>query len=205
MEEDVRPQTEALIVIDIQNDFCEGGALEVPGGSEIVQPVNALMQDFRVVVLSQDWHPARHSSFASEHPGKQPLELIEMPYGPQVLWPDHCIQGSVGAAFHPDLDVDCADLILRKGFRREIDSYSAFYENDRTTPTGLHGYLRERGVTRVVVVGLALDFCVQYSAVDAATHGFETVVLPEFCRAIDVNGSLDDARRDFVAHGVRQE
>ena len=198
----MRPDTDALLVIDVQNDFCPGGALAVPGGDEIVPGVNALMRDFPVVVLSQDWHPAGHSSFASEHPGKDPYDMVEMPYGPQVLWPDHCIQGSHGAAFHPDLDTDRADLILRKGFRKTIDSYSAFFENDHRTPTGLEGYLRSRGVTSVTVAGLATDFCVNFSAVDAAKLGFAVEVRGDLSRAIDLNGSLDAARSGMREAGV---
>ena len=157
----MHPKTHALIVIDVQNDFCPGGALAVAGGDDIVSGINALMDDFGVVVLTQDWHPAGHSSFASSHAGKSPLELIDMPYGPQVLWPDHCIQGTTGADFHADLRTD-ADLIIRKGMNPAIDSYSAFFENDHTTPTGLEGYLRTRGITDVTLVGLATDFCVYY-------------------------------------------
>lgn len=198
----MRPDTHALIVIDVQNDFCEGGALAVPGGSEVVAPINTLMAGFGVVVLSQDWHPAGHSSFASQHPGKAPLEMIEMPYGPQVLWPDHCVQGSSGAAFHDALDTDRAQMIVRKGFRPGIDSYSAFFENDHATPTGLEGYLRSRGITHVTLAGLALDFCVNYSAVDAAKLGFATEVVTDACRAIDLNGSLDAARDGMAAAGV---
>lgn len=198
----MRPTDEALIVIDIQNDFCPGGALAVPGGDEIVAPVNALMDEFAVRVFTQDWHPADHASFASQHPGKAPMEMTEMPYGPQVLWPDHCVQGTLGAAFHPDLRTDPADLIIRKGFRREIDSYSAFYENDRTTPTGLEGYLRSRGVESVTLVGLATDFCVNYSALDAARLGFRVRVVESLCRAIDLDGSLDAARSAMAGAGV---
>lgn len=194
--------TQALIVIDVQNDFCPGGALAVPEGDLIVPGITALMTEFPVVILTQDWHPAGHSSFASEHPGKAPMEMTEMPYGPQVLWPDHCIQGSIGAQFHPDLTVDRADLILRKGFNRAIDSYSAFFENDRTTPTGLEGYLRTRGITRLTMVGLATDFCVNYSAVDAAKLGFEVTVRQDLCRAIDFGGSLAAAQAGMTQAGV---
>jgi nicotinamidase/pyrazinamidase len=194
--------TQALIVIDVQNDFCPGGALAVPEGDLIVPGINALMAEFPVVILTQDWHPAGHSSFASEHPGKAPMEMTEMPYGPQVLWPDHCIQGSIGAQFHPDLTVDRADLILRKGFNRAIDSYSAFFENDRTTPTGLEGYLRTRGITRLTMVGLATDFCVNYSAVDAAKLGFDVTVRQDLCRAIDFGGSLAAAQAGMTQAGV---
>lgn len=193
--------THALIVIDVQNDFCPGGALAVPNGDEIVAPINAMMPDFDAVILTQDWHPAGHSSFASSHPGKAPYDLVEMPYGPQVLWPDHCVQGTPGAEFHPDLRTD-ADLILRKGFRSAIDSYSAFFENDRTTPTGLEGYLRNRGIDRLTLVGLATDFCVHYSAVDAARLGFDVTVRTDACRAIDLDGSLAAAKQAMQTAGV---
>ncbi len=195
-------QTEALVVIDVQNDFCPGGALAVAGGDEIVEGINTLMNGFTTVVLTQDWHPAGHSSFASEHPGKSPLELVTMPYGRQVLWPDHCIQGSRGAAFHPRLRTDPAQLILRKGFRRSIDSYSAFFENDHATPTGLEGYLRTRGIERLVMVGLATDFCVHFSAVDGARLGFDVEVREGLCRAIDLDGSLAAAREAMRGAGV---
>ncbi len=201
----MRPATEALIVIDVQNDFCPGGALAVEGGDRIVDPINALMGDFQVRVLTQDWHPAGHSSFASQHPGHDAFGEIEMPYGPQVLWPDHCVQGSNGAAFHPGLNTDPADLIIRKGFRAAIDSYSAFFENDHTTPTGLEGYLRTRGVTALTLVGLATDFCVNFSAVDAAKLGFDVTVREDLCRAIDLNGSLAAARDGMRAAGVALE
>ena len=192
----------ALIVIDLQNDFCPGGALAVAGGDEIVSGINALMVTSGAVVLTQDWHPAGHSSFASQHPGLDPYALLEMDYGPQVLWPDHCVQGSHGADFHAGLDMNRADLIIRKGFRRGIDSYSAFFENDRTTPTGLEGYLRNRGITRLDFVGLATDFCVAWSALDAARLGFEARVLTELCRGIDLNGSMPKALADLRAAGV---
>ena len=192
----------ALIVIDVQNDFCPKGALAVAGGDEIVAGINALMGQFDAVVLTQDWHPAGHSSFATSHAGKSPYDLIDMPYGPQVLWPDHCIQGTDGAAFHPALDSDHADLIIRKGYNPAIDSYSAFFENDHKTPTGLEGYLRTRGIAKVTLVGLALDFCVNYSAIDAAKLGFDVTVRKELCRAIDLNGSLADAEAAMAAAGV---
>jgi nicotinamidase/pyrazinamidase len=195
--------THALLVIDVQNDFCPGGALAVPGGDEIVPGINALMDDFDAVILTQDWHPPGHSSFASQHPGKAPMEMTEMPYGPQVLWPDHCVQGSPGGAFHPDLDADRADMIVRKGFRRDVDSYSAFFENDHETPTGLEGYLRTRGISRLTLVGLATDFCVNFSAVDAAKLGFETVVREDLARAIDFDGSLAAARDGMRSAGVK--
>jgi nicotinamidase/pyrazinamidase len=196
---------EALVVIDVQNDFCPGGALAVPGGDEIVPGINALMAEFAAVILTQDWHPADHASFASQHAGKAPFETVEMPYGEQVLWPDHCVQGAPGAAFHPDLDTERAQLIIRKGFHREIDSYSAFFENDRTTPTGLEGYLRTRGIDRLTLVGLATDFCVNYSALDAARLGFEVTVREDLCRAIDLEGSLAAAREAMRKAGVRLE
>ena len=193
--------SKALIVIDVQNDFCPGGALAVAGGDEIVPGINALMDDFDTVILTQDWHPAGHSSFASSHDGMDPMSLIEMPYGPQVLWPDHCIQGTEGAAFHSDLRTD-GDLIIRKGYNPAIDSYSAFFENDHTTPTGLEGYLRTRGITDLTMVGLALDFCVNYSAVDAAKLGFNVTVQQDLCRAIDFDGSLAVARDGMADAGV---
>lgn len=191
-----------LIVVDVQNDFCPGGALAVPDGDAVVPVINRLSGRFAHRVLTQDWHPAGHSSFASSHPGKAPFETTEMPYGTQVLWPDHCVQGSAGAAFHHDLAQDGAELVIRKGFRPAIDSYSAFFENDRTTPTGLAGYLRDRGFGRVVLVGLATDFCVAYSALDARRLGFETVVAIDACRAIDLNGSLDAAMTEMAEAGV---
>ncbi|MFT6932076.1 MAG: nicotinamidase/pyrazinamidase [Paracoccaceae bacterium] len=199
----MRPTNEALIVIDLQNDFCPGGALAVPGGDEIVPKINALMAEFQAVILTQDWHPAGHSSFASSHPGKAPMEMTEMPYGPQVLWPDHCIQGSTGAEFHPNLDSNRADLIIRKGYDPAIDSYSAFFENDHTTATGLEGYLRSRGITKLTMVGLATDFCVNYSAVDAAKLGFAVEVRSDLARAIDFAGSLAAAMHGMTAAGVR--
>ncbi len=194
--------THALIVIDVQNDFCPGGALAVAGGDEVVAPINAMMGDFDAVILTQDWHPAGHSSFASSHTGKSPFEVIEMPYGPQVLWPDHCVQGSQGAEFHPDLRTD-ADLIIRKGFRSAIDSYSAFFENDQTTPTGLKGYLETRGLSRVTLVGLATDFCVHYSAVDAARLGLDVTVRLDACRGIDMDGSMAAAEQAMRQAGVK--
>lgn len=193
---------QALIVIDLQNDFCPGGALEVPEGDLIVAGINSLMPDFDAVILTQDWHPAGHSSFASAHNDHGPYDLIDMPYGPQVLWPDHCIQGSIGAKFHTELQQDRADLIIRKGYNPAIDSYSAFFENDHKTPTGLEGYLRTRGITELMMVGLALDFCVNFSAVDAANLGFDVTVRRDLCRAIDLNGSLDAALDGMKAAGV---
>lgn len=192
----------ALIVIDVQNDFCPGGALAVPGGDEVVPLINAMMPDFDAVILTQDWHPSGHKSFASSHLGKSPYDMIDMPYGAQVLWPDHCVQGTEGAAFHPGLRVD-SDLILRKGFRPGIDSYSAFFENDQTTPTGLEGYLRTRGIDRLTMAGLATDFCVHFSAVDAARLGFEVTVRMGACRAIDLDGSLAAATDAMTQTGVR--
>lgn len=181
---------EALVVVDLQNDFCPGGALGVDGGHEIVPIINGLIERFDHVLLTQDWHPAGHLSFASSHPGKAPFETTEMPYGIQTLWPDHCVQGTSGAEFHPGLIARKAELIIRKGFRPEIDSYSTFFENDRVTPTGLAGYLRERGIERITLAGIATDFCVAYSALDARKLGFEVTVLLEACRAIDLEGSL---------------
>ena len=194
--------TQALIVVDVQNDFCPGGALAVPGGDEVVVPINAMMKDFETVILTQDWHPAGHSSFASSHPGMSPLEILEMSYGTQVLWPDHCIQGSQGAAFHPALDLS-GDLIIRKGFRSAIDSYSAFFENDQLTPTGLEGYLRSRGISELTFVGLATDFCVAFSALDAARLGFQAKVELAACRGIDLGGSLAKSLTDMQAAGVQ--
>jgi nicotinamidase/pyrazinamidase len=198
----MRQSYEAILVIDVQNDFCPGGALAVAGGDEIVAPINALVPDFPVRVFTQDWHPADHLSFASQHDGAAPMSVIDMPYGPQVLWPDHCIIGSDGAAFHAGLNTNPADLVIRKGFRREIDSYSAFFENDHKTPTGLDGYLKSRGVEAVTLVGLATDFCVNYSAVDAAKLGFKVTVIESLCRAIDFDGSLDAAKAGMIEAGV---
>jgi nicotinamidase/pyrazinamidase len=191
-----------LIIIDVQNDFCPGGALPVPQGDEVVSPINRLGQLFEHVALTQDWHPRGHSSFASSHNGCKPFEIIEASYGPQTLWPDHCVQGTPGAQLHASLSVSHAELILRKGFRRDIDSYSAFFENDRKTPTGLGGYLRERGFTRVFLAGLALDYCVRYSAEDAQALGFVAVIIEDACRAINAAGSLEDARRSFWRHNI---
>jgi nicotinamidase/pyrazinamidase len=193
---------DVLIVVDLQNDFCPGGALAVTGGDEIVPLVNGLIERAPHVVLTQDWHPAGHSSFASSHPGRAPFETIEVSYGAQTLWPDHCVQGSRGAEFHPRLRWSRAELIVRKGFRPAIDSYSAFFENDRTTPTGLGGYLRERGLTRLVLCGLATDYCVAYSALDAARLGFAVTVRLTACRAIDLGGSLAAALRRLADAGV---
>jgi nicotinamidase/pyrazinamidase len=198
----MRPQSEALVVIDVQNDFCPGGALAVADGDAILPRINGLMTEFATVVLTQDWHPADHASFADNHPGAAPFSLTQMPYGPQVLWPRHCVQGTVGAAFHPGLNTDPAQVIIRKGFRPQIDSYSAFFENDRQTPTGLEGFLRSRGVTALTLVGLATDYCVAYSALDAARLGFGATVLMGACRAIDLNGSLAEAEARMAAAGV---
>lgn len=192
----------ALIVIDVQNDFCPGGALAVPGGDEILPPVNRLIAAFDHVVLTQDWHPNGHSSFASSHAGQAPFGSIRMPYGDQTLWPDHCVQGTAGAEFHRGLAWTKAELVIRKGFRQAIDSYSAFYENDRTTPTGLAGYLHERGFGKLVLVGLATDFCVAYSALDAMRLGFDTTVALDACRAIDLSGSLAAAEEQMRKAGV---
>lgn len=193
----------ALIVVDVQNDFCPGGALAVSGGDEIIPLVNRLVGEFDHVILTQDWHPAGHSSFASSHPGKAAFETVEMPYGTQTLWPDHCVQGTAGGEFHPALEWTKAELVIRKGFRKGIDSYSAFHENDRKTPTGLAGYLRERGIGDLTLVGLATDFCVAYSAIDAMRLGFRASVLMEGCRAIDLGGSLDAMKRQMAEAGVR--
>jgi nicotinamidase/pyrazinamidase len=192
----------ALIVVDVQNDFCPGGALAVSGGDEIVPLVNRLIGEFEHVILTQDWHPAGHSSFASSHPGSEPFGTIEMPYGPQTLWPDHCVQGTTGAQFHPALEWTKAELVIRKGFRTAIDSYSTFFENDHETPTGLAGYLRERGISDVTLVGLATDFCVAYSAIDAMRLGFKATVLLDACRAIDLGGSLDTMKQKMIEEGV---
>lgn len=194
--------TDALIVIDVQNDFCPGGLLAVAGGDAIIPRINGLMADFSVRVLTQDWHPAEHMSFAANHSGADPFSMAQMPYGSQVLWPVHCVQGSAGADFHADLATDAADLVIRKGFRAAIDSYSAFFENDHETPTGLEGYLRTRGVTAVTLVGLATDFCVAYSALDAARLGFGVTVIEGATRAIDLNGSLANARGLMQAAGI---
>ncbi|MGR3660087.1 MAG: bifunctional nicotinamidase/pyrazinamidase [Paracoccaceae bacterium] len=196
------PDNHALLVIDVQNDFCPDGLLAVADGDKIVPEINALMDDFKAIILTQDWHPANHSSFATNHPGKSPFEMTEMPYGSQVLWPVHCVQGSTGAKFHKHLYTDRANLIIRKGFRAEIDSYSAFFENDHKTPTGLDGYLKTRGIDTVTIVGLATDFCVSYSAVDAAKLGYKVTVKQDLCRAIDLDGSLKAAQETMRDAGV---
>ena len=199
----MRPADEALLVIDVQNDFCPGGALAVAGGDAIIPQINALMAEIGCVVLTQDWHPADHSSFAANHPGAAAFSVIEMPYGRQVLWPVHCVQGSAGAEFHADLQTNPAQLIVRKGFRAGIDSYSAFFENDHSTPTGLEGYLLARGIKSLTLVGLATDFCVAYSAMDAAKLGFSVKLLESACRAIDLNGTLAEAKAKCLAAGVQ--
>ncbi len=198
----MHPATDALIVIDVQNDFCPGGALAVAGGDAVVPLINAMIGDFATVVLTQDWHPANHSSFAANHLGAEAYSMVDMPYGPQVLWPVHCVQGTRGADFHPRLQTDNGHMTLRKGFRAGIDSYSAFFENDRVTPTGLDGYLRSRGIAAVTLVGLATDFCVAYSALDAARLGYHVRLVETACRAIDLNGSLARARAETKAAGV---
>ncbi len=194
--------SDVLLVLDVQNDFCPGGGLAIPEGDRVVPVVNRLMQQIPHVVLTQDWHPPEHNSFASAHPGKAPYETVQAAYGEQVLWPDHCVQGTLGAEFHPDLDVGRAELITRKGFRAEIDSYSAFYENDHTTSTGLAGHLRERGIRRLFLCGLATDFCVKWSAVDGRTEGFEVSVVLDASGAIDLNGSLQTALNEMREAGI---
>jgi nicotinamidase/pyrazinamidase len=194
---------DVLIVIDVQNDFCAGGALAVPNGDGVIEPIRRVAEGFEHVVLTQDWHTADHYSFASAHAGKKPYEQIELSYGAQTLWPDHCVQGTSGAEFHPELKLTGAELIVRKGFHRTIDSYSAFFENDHTTATGLGGYLKERGFKRVFLAGLAYDFCVGYSALDARRLGLDAVVLKDACRAIDLHGSAAAMEREFVKSGVR--
>ena len=194
--------TDALLLIDLQPDFMPGGALPVRGGDEILSLINALSARFDHVLLTQDWHPPRHISFASSHPGQQPYAQIQAPYGPQTLWPVHCLQHSAGAALHPALDIPHAELILRKGFRREIDSYSAFLENDHRTPTGLAGYLRERGLQRLFLAGLAYDFCVRFSALDGKALGFEVIVLEDACRAVDLPNTVADTNAAFAAAGI---
>jgi len=196
--------SDVLIVVDVQNDFCPGGRLAVPGGDEVVMPINALAAGFAHVVLTQDWHPAGHHSFASSHPGRTPFETVPAAYGPQALWPEHCVQGSAGAAFHPALDVPHAALVLRKGFRREIDSYSAFLENDHATPTGLAGYLRERGLKRLFLCGLAYDFCVRHSAIDGTALDFECLVIEDATRAVNLPGSVLSTDQAFEEAGVQR-
>ncbi len=193
---------DVLLIIDVQSDFCPGGALAVPQGDAIVPAINRLARSFAHVVLTQDWHPPGHASFASSHPGKRPFDAIEVSYGTQILWPDHCVQGTQGAGFHPKLDIPHAELVLRKGFRSTVDSYSAFRENDRRTLTGLAGYLRERGLDRVIMCGLATDFCVAFSAIDGRQAGFDVSVVTSACRGIDVEGSLARAMRSMNEAGV---
>lgn len=193
---------DVFLVVDVQNDFCSGGALAVPDGDAVIPMIHQIEPLFRHVILTQDWHPPDHFSFASRHPGKKPFEQIATGYGPQTLWPEHCTQQTYGAAFHPMLSLPKAELILRKGFHPDIDSYSAFFENDRTTPTGLVGYLRERGLTRVFLAGLAYDYCVGYSALDARVAGFDAVILRDACRAIDLHGSVAAIEREFSQAGV---
>jgi nicotinamidase/pyrazinamidase len=199
--------SDVLLVIDPQVDFCPGGRLAVNDGDAVMPLIHDVASRFAHVIVTQDWHPAAHSSFASSHAGKKPFETVALPYGQQTLWLDHCVQSSPGAEFHPALElsrIEHVELILRKGFRREIDSYSAFYENDRATPTGLAGYLRERGLKRIFLAGLAYDYCVRYSAVDAVRAGFEAVVLEDACRAIDLNRSVETTRAEFAEAGVTQ-
>lgn len=191
-----------LLVVDVQNDFCTGGKLAVPGGEEVVPGINRLATHFEHVVLTQDWHPLGHGSFASSHPGRSPYDTVELSYGPQILWPDHCVQGTPGAQFRTELNIAHAELVLRKGYHREINSYSAFYENDHNTHTGLAGYLRERGFERVFIAGLAFDFCVRFSAEDAKREGFSVVVVEDACRGIDVNGSILATRQALAALGI---
>jgi nicotinamidase/pyrazinamidase len=196
--------SDVLLVIDVQNDFCPGGNLAVPHGDEVVPVINQLAARFAHVILTQDWHPRGHLSFASSHPGKKPFESIEVTYAKQELWPDHCVQGTPGAEFRRDLDIPHAELVLRKGYHRTIDSYSAFYENDKKTHTGLAGYLRERGLNRVFIAGLAFDFCVRFSCEDAHHEGFEAIVVEDACRGIDLAGSMDKTRRALAELGLRE-
>ncbi len=198
----IAPERDVLVIVDVQNDFCPGGALAVADGDAVVPVANALMARFDHVVLTQDWHPAGHGSFASCHPGCSPFDSVTMPYGHQTLWPDHCVQGTQGAAFHPGLHTGRAELVLRKGYHPGIDSYSAFYENDQRTPTGLTGYLRERGFSRVFLAGLATDYCVHYTGLDARREGFDVILVEDGCRAIDLNGSLARARDEMAQAGV---
>ena len=193
---------DVFLVVDIQNDFCPGGALAVAGGDEVIPVIHGIARQFQHIILTQDWHSPAHRSFASAHSGKRPFEQVCLSYGEQTLWPDHCVQGTPGAEFHPDLNLPRAELILRKGFRPEIDSYSAFFENDRKTATGLAGYLRERGLTRVFIAGLAYDYCAAYSALDARRLGFAAIIIRDACRAIDLNGSVAAMEKEFAAAGV---
>ena len=198
----INNQSDCLIVVDVQNDFCAGGALEVPDGDTVVSIINELSRKFQHRLLTQDWHPAGHTSFASSHRGKSSFDVVAMDYGDQVLWPDHCVQGSAGARFHPELDTEDAELIIRKGFVSTIDSYSAFFENDRITPTGLSGYLRTRNFERVFLAGLATDFCVAFSALDACAEGFTVFMVEDACRAIDLDGTLANAIQQMDDAGV---
>ena len=200
----LNPQTDLFLIIDVQNDFCPGGALAVNGGDEIIPLINSLTRRFDNVVLTQDWHPAGHSSFASSHEGKAPFEMIELPYGMQNLWPDHCVQGSFGAQFHENLDTDKAQMIIRKGFRPDVDSYSAFFENDQKTRTGLAGFIKERGFKRIFMAGLATDYCVGFSALDGRGLGLDVFVVEDACRAINMAGSLDAMLQQFDEHGVKR-
>lgn len=195
---------EALLIIDVQNDFCPGGALEVPNGDQIIPTINKLSREFDIVIQTQDWHPEGHSSFASSHQGKEPFETIEMPYGEQVLWPDHCVQGSSGANFHPDLETKRSQLIIRKGFRKDIDSYSAFYENDDETTTGLTGYLRDRDIDTLCAVGLATDFCVKWSVIDGIKEDFNLYVVKDAVKGIDIDGSVDQAWEEMLDKGAQK-
>ena len=195
-------ENDLLLIVDVQNDFCKGGALALPEGDEVIPVANRLARIFPHVIFTQDWHPQGHLSFASSHPGKEPYETVTLPYGKQLLWPDHCVQGTFGAEFHPDLKIPNCELVLRKGYDPLIDSYSAFFENDRKTATGLNGYLRERQINRLFLVGLATDYCVSYSALDAAKMGFEVFVIEDGCRAIDMDGSLGNAWRKMEAVSV---
>jgi nicotinamidase/pyrazinamidase len=197
-------ETDVLLIIDVQRDFCSGGKLAVGDGDAVVDAINRLSPHFEHIILTQDWHPAHHTSFASNHPGTQAFNQIPVAYGPQTLWPDHCVQGTPGAAFHPGLDITRAELILRKGFRREIDSYSAFLENDKQTTTGLAGYLRERGFQRIFLAGLAYDYCVRFSAVDAVHAGFEAFVIEDACRSVGLPGSVAETEREFAQSGVNR-
>ena len=197
--------TDVLIAVDLQNDFCPGGSLSVPRGHKVVPLINRLANHFEHIVLTQDWHPRRHISFASSHPGKKPFETLQLSYGSQVLWPDHCVQGTSGAVFHPDLNLTKAQLVIRKGHHADIDSYSAFLEADRRTATGLAGYLRERKLEKLYVCGLATDFCVAWTALDARAAGFDTTVIENACRAIDLDGSLQRAWAQMTAAGVKRD
>ncbi|MGD8428037.1 MAG: bifunctional nicotinamidase/pyrazinamidase [Balneolaceae bacterium] len=194
----------ALLIVDVQNDFCPGGALEVPNGDLIVPVINKLSEHFDAVIQTQDWHPKGHSSFASSHKGKEPYDTVEMPYGEQVLWPDHCVQGSQGADFHPDLNTNRSQLIIRKGFRKNIDSYSAFYENDNKTTTGLAGYLDERNINALYAVGLATDFCVKWSVLDGLKEGFELYVVEDAVKGIDIEGSVNEAWNEMLKAGAKK-